>query len=442
MQTQELWNTRAGFILAAAGSAVGLGNIWRFPYVTGENGGGAFLVIYLGLAFTIGLTVLLAELAIGRATRRDPAGAFRVLHGGVWTTAGYLGIAAAFVLLSFYSVVGGWTFAYVVKAVTGSLAGASAETAEASFEALSGDPLQPVLYHAVFMVLTTAIVAAGVGRGIERASKLLMPAFFVILVILIGRALTLPGAMDGLRFYLTPDFSEVTPATVTAALSQAFFSLSIGMGAMITYGSYLASQHSHPRSALWITAIDTGVAVFAGLLIFPVVFAFGHDPAAGPGLTFVTLPTVFERMTGGGLFAAAFFLLLGLAALTSAVSLLAVPVANFVYAQRLDRVRASILLGLVVFLLGVPSSLSLGVMQEHTLFGLGFMDLMETLAIKIMLPVGGILIALFTGWVAYPRLVQETLRDGQTSAPWQKAWSLFCRFIAPAAILWVLIAGL
>lgn len=438
------WNSRIGFILASAGSAVGLGNIWRFPYLAGANGGGAFLVLYLGIVLTLGVSVLLAEIAIGRMAQRNPIGAMRALKGGPWTVGAYLGTAAAFLVLSFYSVVGGWTLAYIVKAATGMLGGESADAAKQAFGALVGDATEPVLYHGLFMAFTVAIVLRGVGRGIEAANKWMMPALFLLLLVLVLRAVTLPGAGAGLAFYLAPDFSKVTGATVIAALSQAFFSLSVGLGAMITYSSYVgAGKNSLPRAAFWIAGIDSAVAVLGGLLIFPAVFAFGHDPASGPGLTFVTLPTVFHQMPGGALFAVAFFLLLTFAALTSSVSLLEVPVAYLVDERAMPRRRAALGLGAAAFVAGIPSSLSLGPWAGHTLFGLGVMDLLDYLTVKLMLPLGAIVLCLFVGWVVTARAA-DAVGGGPASARrlWFRGWILMCRFIAPAAIGWVMLAGL
>jgi len=338
MQSRESWRSRIGFILAAAGSAVGLGNIWRFPYLAGENGGGAFVVLYLAIAFTLGVSVLFAELVIGKIGGRNPIGAFRALKAGPWTIAAYFGACAAILVLSFYSVVGGWMIAYIVKAATLGLGGSDADAASAVFATFIQHPVEPVVYHGVFMILVSGIVARGVRSGIETASEWLMPALFLLLLSLVVWSVTLPGAVDGIAFFLTPDFTKVTATTVVIALSQAFFSLSVGLGAMIAYGSYLdARTGSVPKATLWIAGIDCGVAILCGILIFSAVFAFGHDPATGPGLAFVTLPTVFHEMTGGVVFAVAFFTLLAVAALTSAVSLLEVPVSYLVDERGISR---------------------------------------------------------------------------------------------------------
>ena len=290
------FGTKAGFILAAAGSAIGLGNIWRFPYMAGESGGGAFLVLYLAMVFTLGLSIMIGEIALGRATRRNPVGAFKSLKGGSWTFVGYMGVAAGFVILSFYSVIGGFTLAYAWATLGPLLQDADTARLGAHFSEFVSDPKQTLLYHGLFMAITIFIVTGGIEKGIERAAKLMMPVLFIMLIALCIRALTLPGAWAGVEFFVVPDWSRVTGSTFNAALSQAFFSLSLGMGALLTYGSYLSAREKLPGVAMWVTSLDTSIALLAGLLILPAVFAFGYDPAAGPGLTFVTLPAVFAKM--------------------------------------------------------------------------------------------------------------------------------------------------
>ena len=415
MTKREHWGSRLGFILAAAGSAVGLGNIWKFPYMAGENGGGAFLLIYLALVFTIGLSVMLAEMVIGRMAEKNAIGAFAKLKGGAWPLVGLCGVAAAFIILSFYSVVAGWTISYMVKSITGALAIEDPAALGGIFGGFISDPVSPLIYHALFMALTVFVVLAGVGSGIERASKILMPALFALLLILIVRSVTLPGAGEGIAFLLSPDFSKVTWTTVSEALSQAFFSLSLGMGAMITYGSYLSKKENIASSAGWVTLLDTSVAVMAGLLILPAVFAFGFDPSAGPGLTFITLPAVFAHMPMGSVFAFMFFLLLGIAALTSAVSILEV---------------------------GIPSSLSLGIMGEFTIFGLGFFDLMDYVSSKLLLPIGGLFISLFVGWVVWGKAKEDIAAHNGVVPGWLNAWGIIVKFVAPLAIAFILRKGL
>ena len=439
---RENWGSRLGFILAAAGSAVGLGNIWKFPYMAGENGGGAFLIIYLALVFTIGISVMLAEFVIGRMSAKNAIGAFVKLKGGLWPIVGLCGVAAAFLILSFYSVVAGWTISYMIKSISGALSIEGPAALGSIFGDFISDPVSPLIFHAIFMALTVFVVLADVGSGIERASKILMPALFALLIILIIRSVTLPGGGEGVAFLLSPDFSKVTWNTVSDALSQAFFSLSLGMGAMITYGSYLSKKENIASSAGWVTLLDTAVAVMAGLLILPAVFAFGFDPSAGPGLTFITLPAVFAHMPMGSLFAFMFFLLLGIAALTSAVSILEVVVAYFVDDRGVSRKSAAIVIGLIIFLLGIPSSLSLGVMSDVTFFGKSFFDLMDFISSNLLLPIGGLFISLFVGWVVWGKAKEEIAAHNGIIPGWIAAWGLIVKFVAPVAIAFILLKGL
>ena len=443
MIKREHWGSRLGFILAAAGSAVGLGNIWKFPYMAGANGGGAFLVIYLGLVFTVGLSVMLAEFVIGRMSEKNAIGAFAKLKGGLWPIIGVFGVAAAFIILSFYSVVAGWTISYMIKSVTGALAVEDPTALGDIFGTFIADTTSPLIFHAVFMALTVFVVLAGVGSGIERASKILMPALFALLIVLIVRSVTLPGGMEGVAFLLSPDFSKVTWSTVSDALSQAFFSLSLGMGAMITYGSYLSKKENLPGSAGWVTLLDSAVAVMAGLLILPAVFAFGFDPSAGPGLTFITLPAVFAQMPFGAFFAFLFFLLLAIAALTSAVSILEVVVAYFVDDRGVSRKSAAVIIGFVIFLLGIPSSLSMGVMGDVKIIaGKNFFDLMDFISSSLLLPIGGLFISLFVGWVVWGKAQEEIAAHNGIIPIWVGAWGVIVKFIAPIAIAFILLKGL
>jgi NSS family neurotransmitter:Na+ symporter len=436
------WGTRVGFILAAAGSAVGLGNIWKFPYMTGANGGAAFLLVYLVMVFTIGLSVMLCEFVVGRAAERNPVGAYARLRGRGWQVAGFVGVAAGFIILSFYSVVAGWAIAYIFKSGAGLLATSDPAALGALFKSFSADPIEPLLYHALFMALTVAVIIAGVHGGIERSCEILLPLLFILLVVLAVRALTLPGAMAGVEFYLAPDFSKVTAATLQGALAQAFFSLSLGMGAMITYGSYLSREVNLPRATMLVTLCDTLVAVIAGLVILPAVFAFSFDPSAGPGLVFITLPAVFAQMPLGVFFAISFFVMLTIAALTSAVSLLEVVVAYFVDQRGARRSTAAIGAGIAIFLLGVPSALSFGAWSGFTVGGKGFLDLMDYVGSNVLLPIGGIAVSLFVGWVILPRAIEEASSRGAHPFPLAGVWRFICRYIAPIAIAWILIGGL
>lgn len=434
---REHWTSRIGFILAAAGSAVGLGNVWRFPYVAGENGGGAFLIVYLAIVFTLGISIMTAELVIGRAAQRNPVGACRALGGRAWAGLGYLGILAGFLILSFYTVIAGWTLSYAWKMATGVLA--TADSAD-TFTGFVADPAQTIPPAAAFMGLTIAVVLGGVKGGIERANLVLMPLLFAILVALAARAVTLPGAAAGLSFYLSPNFSNFGIKTLTEALGQAFFSLSIGLGAMITYGSYLDRSQNIPRAAGWVVGLDTLAAILAGFAILPAVFAAGLSPQAGPGLAFVILPTVFATMPLGTVFGSLFFVLLAIAALTSSISLLEPLVAYFIDEHGSHRAGITIAVGLAAFLLSVPSSLSLGPWAGYTLFGKAVLDLLDALTAGIMLPAGGLLIAVFVGWVLGRRAIAE-LRpqpDERLELAWVWIWIL--RLPAPFAIAWILIS--
>jgi len=426
---RESWSSKTGFWLAAAGSAVGLGNIWRFPYLTGANGGAAFVLVYLAIVLTIGVSVMIAEFVIGRSTQLNPVGAFQKLKGGVWPIVGWLGVAAGFIILSFYSVIGGWTIKYIISSFTGLINPSTDATGY--FLGFIGNGPQTVLFHAIFMAVTIYIVYKGIGEGIESWCKILMPALFVLLLVLIVRAVTLPGAGAGISFYLNPDFSKINSSSLIAALGQAFFSLSLGMGAMITYGSYLGSKKtSLPQSAATVTLLDTGVAILAGFVIFPAVFAFGVAPGAGPGLTFITLPKVFALMPGGAIWSALFFVLLLFAAITSAISLLEVVVAYMVDNLKWARQKASLVIGGAIFLLGVPSALSQGAMPINIL-GLPFLDAMSLLS-DIMLPLGGMLIALFVGWVIVDVAKKQTTIEGKFAL--QPVWIWILRVVAPIVI--------
>ncbi len=441
MQARENWGSRFGFIMATAGSAVGLGNIWKFPYVTGENGGGAFLLLYLAFVLIFGVSLVMAEMAVGRMTQRNPVGAFRALAGGAWPLVGYLGVFTGFVILSFYIVVAGWTIAYIGFILSGKLASTDAGELTQVFTGFIGGGLWPVVMAGLFMLATAFVVAGGIGRGIERASRLLMPTLFVLLLILVGRAVTLDGAGEGLAFYLVPDFSKVTGATFTAAIGQAFFSLSLGMGALITYGSYLSRTERLPGSAFMVVGLDTLIAILAGFMILPAVFAYGLDPAAGPGLTFITLPVVFAQMPAGTLFGLVFFCLLFVAALTSSVSLLEVVVTYVVDETSLSRGRAVLICGLVCFALGVPSALSQGAVDALVIGGQSFLDWAARLT-DILLPVGGLFTALFVGWVLGPRVLDEVTNQGSVPFALGQVWLWVCRLIAPVGIAWVLLQSL
>ncbi|KMN34222.1 MULTISPECIES: sodium-dependent transporter [Chromobacterium] len=434
------WGSRLGFILAAAGSAIGLGAIWKFPYVAATNGGGAFLFIYLGICLTLGLALMLSEMALGRASKAGAVGAFRQLAGGAWPIIGYMSVLVCFLILAFYSVVGGWTIAYIVKALGGSIMTSDAKVLGGIFSGFISDPLQPIAYHAGFALLTLWVVAGGVQKGIENLSKFLMPALFVLMLVLIARGLTLPGAWEGVKYFVAPDFSKVSAAMLVDALGLAFFSLSLGLGIMITYGSYVSKESNLLGSALWVILLTVATCFLAGLMVLPAVFAFGFDPSAGPGLTFITMPAVFAHLPLGQLFAVMFFCLLLLAALTSSVSLLEVVTSFAIDEFGLKRGQAAWVMTLGIFLLGIPASLSLGVWSEYQLFGMGFFDLLDYLTSKLLMPLGELLLALFVGWKAWPVVRRELAGDGAGRR--MRLMRGFCMAMAPALIGWIMVASL
>lgn len=438
------WGSRAGFILAAAGSAVGLGNIWGFPMQVGKGGGAVFVLIYLACVFLICFPILIAELALGRSSRRSPIEAFATTRPGTpWWMVGALGVMAGVGILSFYVVIAGWTLAYIWFAATGAVVG-SPEQIGGFFGAFVADGAKNVVLSFVVLAVTAGILLAGVREGIERASKLMMPALFLLLIGLAARALTLPGAAEGLAYYMHPDWSGLTnPAVFNAALGQAFFSLSLGMGAMITYGSYLSRTANATTSAAWVAGLDTSVALLAGLVIFPAGFSIaGFDPSSsGPGLIFAVLPRLFGTMPGGELFGAAFFILLSIAALTSTLSLLEVPTSALVD-RGWPRKRAVVTLTLAVGALAVPSVLSQGAVASlSTLpgFGVSFLDLMATMWNNWALPIGGLLISIFVGWVwGADRAIEELTAEGQTF-PAARLWAFLIRYVCPLAILFIIV---
>jgi NSS family neurotransmitter:Na+ symporter len=441
------WGTRAGFLLAAAGSAIGLGNIWRFTYIMGENGGAAFILVYVACIVLIGAPVFLAELVIGRHTQLNPVGAFASIKpGSSWKWVGAMGVLAGALLLSFYSVVAGWVMAYALRAPLGTISALSSpEESGAYFGALSSSTSQSILFHALFMIITMVIVARGVKGGIERASKIMMPILFVLLGILVVRGVLLPGAAAGIEFMLRPDFSALNPTVVLIAMGHAFFTLSVGMGAMITYGSYLSRKEHLPLAGVSVAFFDTLIALLGGLIIFPALFHANADPAAGPGLVFVVLPTIFDKLPSGTVFAIAFYALLAVAALTSTISLLEVVVSYFVDERGWGRDKAAWLIGGGCFLLSIPSALSNGAVGGLTaLYSKGgkdksFLDLLDMVFGNYSLSIGALLLSLFVGWKWGVKAGLDELQGGGAHRlPLAAVWAFCIRFICPVAVVIVL----
>ena len=434
-----MWSSRLGFILAAAGSAVGLGNIWGFPTQVGRGGGAAFVVVYLACVFLVCAPIMIAEFAIGRRGRKDPSGSIKAIRpNSSWHLVGLLGILAGVGILSFYSVIAGWTIAYIYFTFTGAVAGSPEAIGQFFGNFVANGPVTIGLTFLV-LAITAGTILGGVRDGIERMTKVLMPTLLVLLLALMVRALTLPGAETGLAYYLRPDASKILDIQViNAALGQAFFSLSLGMGAMITYGSYLGPRENIARAAAWVVCLDTLVALMAGFIIFPAGFTIeGFDPStSGPGLIFAVLPRLFSSMPGGEIFGGAFFIMLTMAAVTSTISLLEVPTAYLIDSHGWSRQRAVLGLTALTFVLAVPSALANGASPFFTSVpGLetDFLTVMSTVWNNFALPVGGFLIALFVGYAWTPANAIAELESGGR-LPAAALWAFLIRFVCPIAI--------
>ncbi|MCS7089564.1 MAG: sodium-dependent transporter [Verrucomicrobiota bacterium] len=437
----EQWRSRWGFVMAAAGSAIGLGNIWRFPYLAGENGGAAFVLVYVVAVALIGLPLMLNELVLGRKGGRDVVGSLRQLAPGTfWHWTGFLCILCSFVVLSYYSVVAGWALAYAVVSALG---------LHVDFATFAATPGPVIASFAAFLGFTVAIVQAGVTGGIERWSRRLMPLLGVLMLVVLIRSLTLSGAESGIRYYLQPDFGKVDGQVLLKAVGQVLFSLGVGWGLLVTYAAYLDRSHPLPQSALWVAVLDTAVALLAGLMIFPAVFAFGRDPAGGPTLTFQTLPDVFARMPGGAAVGTLFFLLLVVAALTSTIAMLEVPVAWLVQEKRWSRCWAASVVGAAAFVMGIPSALSMGGARfwSELQFGgqRGLMDILDQVFGTGLLLLISLLFSLFTGWWWTPSAAAAEAAVGSPRflegawGRWRvKVWGIFLRWVCPGAILIIL----
>lgn len=430
------FGSKLGVIFASVGSAVGLGNIWRFPYETGQNGGAAFLLLYVLCVVLIGLPVMMSEFFIGRHSRKNAAGAFDVLAPKThWNFIGYNGVAAAFLILGFYSVVAGWTLEYLFQAVTGSLNGKTAAEFASDFATFNSGILWPIFWTSMFVGLTHLIISLGVQKGIERSSKIMMPMLFIIMIILCIRSVTLPNAEVGLSFLFHPDFSKITSSTVLSAMGQAFFSLSVGMGCLITYSSYFGKDTNLQKTAVTVTVLDTLVAILSGVIIFPAVFSFGIAPTAGPELVFITLPNVFQNLPMSSLWSSIFYLLLAIAALTSTISLHEVATAYMHEEHKISRKRAALIVSAGVMVLGVLSSLSFGLLKGYTIGGLTFFDLLDYLTAKIMLPFGGLLVSLFVGWRIDKKILKAELTNhGSASFYFFSFYAFLLKYVAPIAI--------
>ncbi|MBL4850893.1 MAG: sodium-dependent transporter [Gammaproteobacteria bacterium] len=434
-----LWTSRWAFIMAATGSAVGLGNIWKFPYMAGENGGGAFVLVYLLCIFLIGVPIMMAEVMLGRRGRRNPVDTMKHLaaeagRSQLWKLLGWMGIAAGFLILSYYSVIAGWAISYIFTTGAGTFTGADAASVGQHFDELTKSPLTLIFWHSIFMLMTMAVVVRGIEGGIEKAVRFLIPALFVLMIVMVLYAMTTSGFAQGLHFMFTPDFSKISTEGVLAAMGQAFFTLSIGMGAIMVYGAYLPKEISIAQTSFTIAFADTLVAILAGLVIFPIVFANGLETGSGPGLIFVTLPLAFGNMAFGTLFGTLFFILLVFAAWSSSISLIEPAVAWLIENKGLSRLKASMALGLLTWVIGLGTVFSFNEWSNLTVFGKTFFGLLDYLTSNIMLPLGGVLMAIFAGWLMKKAASQGELALGASA---YSIWYFLVRYVTPIAVMLV-----
>lgn len=440
------FGSKLGVILASAGSAVGLGNIWRFPYEAGNHGGAAFILVYLGCVLLFGIPIMIAEFTIGRRSRANTAGAYqRLAPGTQWRWVGRMGVLAGFLILSYYSIVAGWTLEYIFESVTNSFTGKDATGFINAFNGFIENPWRPVIWMGVFLISTHLFIVKGVEKGIERSAKIMMPMLFILLIVLAVCSISLPGSGAGLEFLLKPDFSKVDANVLLGAMGQAFFSLSLGMGCLCTYASYFRNDTNLPRTAFNVAAIDTLVAILAGFIIFPAAFSVGIRPDAGPGLLFITLPNVFVQAFGNTpilimLFSLMFYVLLAVAALTSTISLHEVVTAYLHEEYHFTRKKAARMVTCGCIALGTLCSLSLGIGKEYTIFGLTLFDAFDFLTAKFMMPIGGFLIATFTGWYLDKKIVWEEVSNHGALQPWIYRTLLFLlKWFCPIGIALIFI---
>ncbi len=431
------WSNRLAFILAATGSAVGLGNIWKFPYITGENGGGAFVLVYLVCIALIGVPIMMAEVMLGRRGRQSPINTMATLAAEegrppVWSSLGWMGVIAGFLILSYYSVIAGWALSYVFRTAAGMFDGVTPQGVNGIFTQLVTDPERLLAWHTIFMAATMIVVARGVQHGLEKAVRYLMPMLFLLLVVLVLYAMTTGHFGAGLSFLFSPDFSKITGNSILIAMGHAFFTLSLGMGAIMVYGSYLPKKTSITGASIVIAGADTVVALMAGMVIFPIVFANGLEPSAGPGLIFKTLPIAFGQMEGGVWVGTLFFVLLVFAAWSSAISLIEPAVAWLVENRDMNRIYASVWIGAITWFMGLGTVFSFNIWSGQKIFGKTFFDLLDYLTANIMLPLGGLLIAIFAGWLMSKESSFSELNTGKGV---YNIWDFVIRFVTPLLVM-------
>ncbi len=442
--TRDGFGSKFGVFAAVVGSAVGLGNIWRFPYMAGENGGGAFLIVYFAFVIIIGIPVVLSEFIIGRRGQSNSYGSFKRLAPKThWYLVGLMGIFSAFIILAFYSTIAGWTLEYIFLSIKDIFSSPSVTDPAKVFNDFHTGSIWPVVWQLIFILLTACIIVYGVQKGIERYSKILMPLLFLILVILSVKAISLPGSAEGLKFLFYPDFSKINSNVILSALGQAAFSLSIGMGALITYGSYINKNNNLSKTAFTVSIADMLMAILAGVAIFPAVFSFGLNPEQGPGLVYIVLPGIFQQMAGGEFFALLFFILLAIAALTSAISLLEVVVAYFSEEFKMKRITATVIAASLSAILGIFTTLSFGPLKDITIFKKSIFDSCDFLATNILLPLGAFFIVVFLGWFYNKKHIKDEITNhGTLKVRLFPVFMFIIRFIAPLAILLVFLQGL
>ncbi|MBQ8423560.1 MAG: sodium-dependent transporter [Coprobacter sp.] len=445
MEKRASFRTKLGVIAATAGSAVGLGNIWRFPYETGQNGGSAFILIYIACVLFLALPVMMAEFVIGRHTRTNASHAFgKLAPHSWWKYIGYICISAPVIIVGYYFVISGWSLEYVVQSlIPGGLSAQSAAEYNAEFNQFISTPIKPLIWIFLFIFINHFIMIRGVNSGIEKAANIMMPVLFLILIIFGIRSMFLPGFDEGMKFLFQPDFSKITPNVVIRAMGQAFFSTSVGMGILITYASYYSKSTGLGRTALTVGCFDTLVSMLSGILIFPTVFTFGISPAQGPELIFITLPNLFSQMPLGWLWSSMFFVLVSLAALTSTISLSEVSIAFLQDARHYSRRKATTVMTCIYLSLATLCSLSFGALNHIRIFGKTIFDACDYFSSNILLPAGGLFISIFVGWYLNKKLVCRELSNDSSKKPWYFDILMFClRFVAPISIFLIFLSGL
>lgn len=442
--THEQWSSKFAFVLAATGAAVGLGNIWKFPYITGENGGGAFIIVYLACVMAIGIPIMIAEIMLGRRGKHSPINTIKILAQeanaeNYWRYLGWMGVLAGFLILSYYSVVAGWAIDYMFKAINGSFSGAGKAQIEHLFNQLIKSPQQLMLWHSVFMLITMGVVAQGIRGGLEKSVCFLMPALLVLLLLLLAYSMNSPSYQQGLDFMFNADFSKINGESILTAMGHAFFTLGVGMGAVMIYGAYLPKNISIAKTSIIVAGADTIVALLAGIIIFPLVFANGLEPSSGPGLIFQTLPIAFGQMYGGFVVGIMFFVLLVFAALTSSISLIEPAVAWLIESYNWTRKKACIVTGTITWLLGLGSVFSFNIWADFTIFDKNIFNLVDYITSNLMLPLSAFFIAIFAGWIMHKQDSQAELELSSISF---KCWRFLICYVAPIAVFIVFLQAI